>query len=303
MSEGVYRIKSNQVEVKPRRMSFPFSRIKAKFFFDDNPLLSTFFAALSSTFPPGEAEFIESVRNYRDKVTDEKLLEQIRGFIGQEGHHSHQHQKANEHLKSLGLDAPRLEKHLERDIDRMIKNGRRGNPKVRLAITASMEHLTAIMAEHLLTHPEVIGSLDDSVKDLLYWHAVEEIEHKAVAFDVYQQCVGNEDMLHRSMRIATFMFIARISAYMVALLWWTRTLPSFKDIRGFYNWMFGDKGMVSSIRKPYMQFFQPGFHPWDRDDSHLIDKWKKSLYTPVHDRGNEAFDPELSDLPKKASAA
>lgn len=303
MSEGVYQLKPNHVEVKPRRMSFPFSRLRAKFFFDDNPLLSTFFTALSATFPPGEAEFIASVRLFRDKVKDEKLLEQIRGFIGQEGHHSLQHHLANEHLKSLGLDAPRLEKHLERDIKRMTSAGRRSNPKVRLAITVSMEHLTAIMAEHLLRNPEVIGTLDSSIQDLLYWHAVEEIEHKAVAFDVYQQCVGNEDMLHRAMRIATFMFIARISAYMVALLWWTRTIPGFKDMRAFYGFLFGDKGMISSIRKPYLQFFKPGFHPWDRDDSDLIEKWKKQLYKPEHDRGSKEFDPELSGLATESTAA
>ena len=303
MSEAVYRLKSNQVEVKPRRMSFPFSNVKSKFFFDGNSLLSTFFTALSSTFPAGEAEFIESVRLFRDEVKDKKLLEQIRGFIGQEGHHSHQHKRINEHLRALGLDAVKLEKHLEKDIEKMISDGRRQNPKVRLAITVSMEHLTAIMAEHLLSHPEIIDSLDGSVKDLLYWHAVEEIEHKAVAFDVFQQCVGNEKMLHRAMRIATVMFVARISAYMVALHWWSRSFPSFKDIRGFYSFMFGKKGFISNIRKPYMQFFKPGFHPWDRDDSFLIEKWKKQLYKPVHDRGSDEFDPEQSDLQGKVSAA
>ena len=303
MSEAVYRLKSNQVEVKPRRMSFPFSKVKTKFFFKDNALLSTFFTALSSTFPAGEAEFIESVRLYRDKVNNNVLLEQIKGFIGQEGHHSYQHKRINEHLRTLGLDAVKLENHLERDIKRMVSDGRRSNPKVRLAITVAMEHLTAIMAEHMLTNPEVLDSLDSSVQDLLFWHAVEEIEHKAVAFDVYKECEGSEKTLHGAMRIGTVMFVARLSAYMVALLWWTRTVPSFKDIREFYSFMFGDKGLISSIRKPYMQFFKPGFHPWDRDDSHLIEKWKKQLYKPEHDRGSEQFDPELSDMVFDVSAA
>lgn len=303
MSEAVYRLKSNQVEVKPRHMSFPFSKVKTTFFFKNNALLSTFFTALSSTFPAGEAEFIESVRLYRDKVSDKTLLTQIKGFIGQEGHHSHQHKRINEHLKSLGLDAVKLENHLERDIKRMVSNGRRSNPKVRLAITVAMEHLTAIMAEHMLTNPEVLDSLDSSIQDLLYWHAVEEIEHKAVAFDVYKECEGSEKTLHGAMRIGTVMFVARLSAYMVALLWWTRTVPSLKDIRGFYSFMFGKKGLISGIRKPYMEFFRPGFHPWDRDDSHLIEKWKKQLYKPEHDKGSDQFKPELSDVAANVSAA
>ena len=105
-----------KVDIKPRRMSFPFETVKQRFFFKNNSVISAFAAALSSTFPPGESEFIASVRLYRDRVTDEKLKQQIRGFIGQEGHHSHQHKRANEALKELGLDAVRLEKHLEKDI-------------------------------------------------------------------------------------------------------------------------------------------------------------------------------------------
>ncbi|WP_419811944.1 metal-dependent hydrolase [Bacterioplanoides sp.] len=98
-----------KVDIKPRRMSFPFETVKQRFFYKNNSVISVFGAALSSTFPPGEAEFIASVRLYRDQVTDEKLKQQIRGFIGQEGHHSHQHKRANEALKELGLDAVRLE--------------------------------------------------------------------------------------------------------------------------------------------------------------------------------------------------
>ncbi|MBL4797308.1 MAG: metal-dependent hydrolase, partial [Oleispira sp.] len=107
---------NTQIEIQPRHMSFPFSEMKDKFFFGGNSLLTVFAGALSSTFPPGEAEFIESVRLYRDQVTDETLRQQIKGFIGQEGHHSHQHKQANLALTELGIDAVRLEKHLEKDI-------------------------------------------------------------------------------------------------------------------------------------------------------------------------------------------
>ena len=283
------------VEIKPRKMSFPFSKINSRNIFADNSVISAFAAALSSTFPPGEAEFIESVRNYRDQINDPTLKEQIRGFIGQEGHHSHQHKRANQVLKDLGFDAVRLEKHLEKDIKKM-RERKYGTPKFRLAMTVGMEHLTAIMAEFLLENPEVIEPLEDSVQELLYWHAVEEIEHKAVAFDVYMQCEGDQKYLRTILRIATALFSIRIGLYMVALLFWARKFPSWKELKGFASFMWGKKGLVTKIKAPYKDYFKEGFHPWDHDNQELIDKWKETFYRPEHDRDSEKFDPETASL-------
>lgn len=289
------------VEIKPRKMSFPFSQIENKFFFNGNSLLSVFAAALSSTFPPGEAEFIESVRNYRDQITDEKLKAEIRGFIGQEGHHSHQHKRANLALRDLGLDAVRLEKDLESVIEKM-RTRKFMNNKRRLAMTVGMEHLTAIMAEFILNNPEVLEPLEDSVKELLYWHAVEEIEHKAVAFDVYMQCEGDRKQLRRTLTIVKYLFSLRISGYMIALLIWSRKMPSWSDVKGFASFMWGKKGLLTNIRKPYNDYFKADFHPWDHDNQELVDKWKSEFYRPEHDRDNEEFDPAAADLKNTAVA-
>ncbi len=264
------------VQVQPRKMEFAFSQLQGRFFYDNNRLLSAFFAALSSTFPPGEAEFIASVRNYRGRITDPLLKEQIRGFIGQEVHHSHQHKKANQVLRELGMDAVRLEHHLQRDIDRFLQR-RHATPRFRLAMTVGMEHMTAIMAEFVLHNPEVLAPLEASVRDLLYWHAVEEIEHKAVAFDVYMDQEGDQKYLRKVLRLVTVLFTVRIACYMVALMWWSRKLPRWSDVKGLWRFMFGAKGMISHIRGPYRDYFKPGFHPWDHDNRALIDKWQNEL--------------------------
>ena len=273
------------LEIKPRHMSFPFEKVKDKFFFGGNSLLTVFAGALSSTFPPGEGEFIESVRNYRDQVTDETLKQQIKGFIGQEGHHSHQHKQANIALTELGIDAVRLEKHLERDLKKY--NARKhATPKFRLAMTVGMEHLTAIMAEHVLTTPEALGSLHETVQELLYWHAVEEIEHKAVAFDVFMLCENDQKYLRRVLRLVSVLFTIRITCYMVALLFWARKMPSWKDVKGFWTFMFSKKtGLIPGIRSNYKDYFKEGFHPWDHANQELVDMWKEKLYRPEHDLG------------------
>ncbi len=275
-----------KLEIKPRHMSFPFADdLKEPLFWANNSILSVFAGALSSTFPPGEAEFIESVRNYRDQVTDETLIKQIKGFIGQEGHHSYQHKRANQILKDLGIDAVRLEKHLEKDIKKFTSRKQATN-KFRLAMTVGMEHLTAIMAEHILTKPEVLADLNSTVQELLYWHAVEEIEHKAVAFDVFMTCENDQKYLRRVLRLTAFLFAARITCYMVALLIWARKKPSWKDLKGFGSFMFNKKnGLWPGIRKNYRDYFKPGFHPWDHANQDLVEMWKEKMYKPEHDLG------------------
>jgi predicted metal-dependent hydrolase len=291
-----------QVEIKPRHMSFPFTEVKDKFFFGGNSLLTVFAGALSSTFPPGEAEFIESVRHYRDQVKDETLKQQIKGFIGQEGHHSHQHKQANIALTELGIDAVRLEKHLEKDIKKYTAR-KHVTPKFRLAMTVGMEHLTAIMAEHVLTTPESLGPLNETVQELLYWHAVEEIEHKAVAFDVFMLCENDQKYLRRVLRLVTVLFSIRIACYMVALLFWARKMPSWKDLKGFSAFMFGKKyGLLPSIRSNYKDYFKEGFHPWDHANQELVDMWKEKMYRPEHDiglqRANAKAEQKAADAKK-----
>jgi len=288
-----------KVEIKPRHMSFPFSNVEEKFFWGGNSVLSVFAGALSSTFPPGEAEFIESVRNYRDQISDETLKQQIKGFIGQEGHHSHQHKQANLVLQERGIDAVRLEKHLEKDIKKYI--GRKHvNNKFRLAMTVGMEHLTAIMAEHILTKPESLGELNSTVQELLYWHAVEEIEHKAVAFDVFMLCENDQKYLRRVLRLTAVLFSVRITCYMVALLIWARKRPSWKELKEFGSFMFNKKtGLIPGIRSNYKDYFKEGFHPWDHANQELVDMWKEKMYRPEHDLGLQRANAKAE---KKAAA-
>src|SRR5207244_3358365 len=59
-------------------------------------------------------------------------------------------------------------------------------PKGHLAVTIALEHFTAIMADAMLTNDGVLEGADPRMAALWRWHAIEETEHKAVAFDVYK---------------------------------------------------------------------------------------------------------------------
>ncbi len=256
-------------KIEPRRMSFDFGAERRRFWYEDNAVLTAFMAALSSTFPPGEREFVRSVLHYREQL-DGELLEQVRAFAAQEGHHARQH---NQWIDSLGFDAKGCAEHLEAEIEEF----RKTTPDdILLAATVCAEHITAIMAHFLLTHDEVVAGLPDAVRQLILWHAVEEIEHKAVAMDVYDKVSGDRDKLRKTFVVQTVMFTTTIGRYMGHMLREAEYTPTPREWLGAARFFLGPRGLIPSIASSYLSFYRRDFHPWDHDDRHLIEQWKAS---------------------------
>ena len=135
--------------------------------------------ALSTTFPAGEAFFVESVRAFR-AGTPPELSAQIKAFTTQEAIHSREHDAFNKRAADAGYDLSKL----EAQVDKRLAVTRNKPPVVSLAATMALEHFTAILAHELLADPRHLEGADRETADLWRWHAAEEIEHKAVAFDV-----------------------------------------------------------------------------------------------------------------------
>ena len=133
-------------------------------------------------FPHGERFFVRSVKHFMDRIDDPVLREQIKGFFGQEGRHAHAHDEVNAVLRAQGYEIDKFLASYKRISDWIEK---RTSPKVRLAATAAAEHFTASLAEGAFNRG-ALDMADPRMQKLLAWHAAEEIEHKAVAYDVLQ---------------------------------------------------------------------------------------------------------------------
>src|SRR5256885_4428190 len=149
--------------------------------------VSHWFNAMSIFFPEGEKFFIASVRKHQERVTDERLREDVKGFIGQEAMHGREHRVYNAWLAQHGYPVDKLEQGV---IDLLAFTTRWTPRGSQLASTLALEHLTAIMADNLLGDPRVLEGVDPRISALWRWHAIEETEHKAVAFDVYRAAYG-----------------------------------------------------------------------------------------------------------------
>jgi predicted metal-dependent hydrolase len=135
-------------------------------------------------FPAGERFFVRSVRRYLDGLGDAELSAQAKGFFGQEGRHARAHEDFFEVLERQGYRVRGFLRWYERIAYGGVE--RLAPPELALATTAALEHFTAILAE-LALGGTLLDDAHPIVRELLLWHAAEEIEHKAVAFDVLQR--------------------------------------------------------------------------------------------------------------------
>ena len=258
-----------------RRRTFDYQGV-SRYFFDDNPMLSYLLIALSSTFPEGERFFVHSVRQVRDQVQDPRLQQDISGFIGQEAMHSRAHEGFNNFAQALGVDVSAIVAEEKRVIEQVKA---RLNPRQQLAVTCALEHFTAMIATHLLRHPDYLDGLHPVARELWLWHALEEAEHKAVAFDVYQAVFADEAVRKRVMRIVTMTFLSRIS-YLTARLLLTDTAGR-RQIRRNLSGLRRTGKLVWALRHDYLRYYRDGFHPGEDDTQALTRDWAARLATPM----------------------
>ena len=275
-TEKLYQHRPKAQGITIRRLQFNPKAIR-RHYFANSPIMSHLLTALSSTFPIGEQFFVHSVRNVRNKVNDEKLQAQIAAFIGQEAMHSKAHAEFNEAWRSDDYNLDRFQAWLARKND-YIKNL---HPKIQLAITCAFEHFTALLGGYILRHPEVLATLDEDAAKLWIWHAIEEIEHRAVAFDVYQALYGDDKIRRMIMRSVTtgFASLTFYSATRLFLQDKAKSLPKVGgNIFGFY--LLGK--MFIQLMPEYLSYFKADFHPAKIDYSKMVNYWKEHLAVDYH---------------------
>jgi predicted metal-dependent hydrolase len=266
------------VPITPRNREHNVSQCLARDWYDKHAFKTAWYNAMSITFPLGEKFFIDSVRFFSDQVTDPKLKEEVSRFCGQEGFHRREHDRYNHALcEARGYDLDYLEGRIAKNIAMSKKIY---SPIEQLAITAALEHLTAILAESALSpgSPESDG-MEAPMRELWNWHAAEEMEHKSVAFDVYVAVGGNDRMRRRVMRSTTFFLFFDFAIGAAHMLKRDGKLWSPQLWVEGFKFLFGKNGIYRRIWPAYKQWYKDGFHPWQRDTRELLEDWQASQDT------------------------
>jgi len=242
-----------------------------RWYMGGDPVATSFLNALSATFPAGEKLFIDSVRHFHDGAPP-PLQAQIVAFVKQEAMHTREHAAFNAQVETAGYDPADLDARTSRE-DKLI---RRRSAIAQLGFTMALEHCTALLAHQLLADPRHLETAPAEVRAMWRWHAVEEIEHKAVAFDTFMFISRNWGRIQRWTFRAAVMLDATWRLLRVVALN-MNSLFAQDGLTGFGIWMrtlrylMVPGGIVSAMVPGWLKWFAPDFHPWDEDDRHLFE--------------------------------
>ncbi|HEY0250458.1 MAG TPA: metal-dependent hydrolase [Kofleriaceae bacterium] len=264
------------MDIPRRNVSFPFEDVPRDWANAD-AYETTFLNALSLLFPEGEQFFVRSVKAFADQIQDPDLARAVQGFVGQEAMHGREHRHFNDLLVAHGYtEAPAIDHQLKRFL--AFIRQRVLSPSSQLAVTTALEHFTAMLAEELLGNRAMLDAIHPSMRSLWAWHALEESEHKAVAFDVYQTIDGSYRRRAAIMVLTTAVFFAVLWSTHVRLmatrkvLWkpwrWLRGMTRFYVVPGF----------LSRLVPAYLAYYKPSFHPNERDTTALLATWREQLF-------------------------
>jgi len=279
-SPTVPEMRSEDTRTIPtRRVDFGFPEADmSRHFMGDDLIASHVVVGLSCMFPDGEDFFVDSVRHYRSAITDPDLRRQVSGFIGQEAIHGREHRAFNARLGEFGYPTRYFEARVRIGLAIL----RRCTPaQFQLAVTAALEHWTATLAEDLLNNPSnELLQAPPEIQSLFLWHALEESEHKAVAFDVFEQVSGNYWVRVGAMRFISFFFqTALISGLIISLALDPATREpgrlSASLRRAKHSTLIN-----RDVRRALKAYRRRGFHPDQQDTSHLLERWRDELFGP-----------------------
>jgi uncharacterized protein len=263
-----------------------------------DPYATAFFNALSAVFPHGETFMIRCMIPWAERVPP-SLGREVKAFIEQEAGHSREHVAMNRGLIDAGYDI----EPLDRKIRGFVSFFENASDMVKLTATMCIEHFTAIIAAEILHDKKHLAGTDEDMRELWLWHAIEEVEHKGVAFDVWKYATAEWNPVRRWLWRSIFMLLITASFFV------NRTLGQIELLRqdgiGFFSALrcvmrsgFGKGGIGRKVLWPWASFFRPGFHPWDKDDRLLIAEGEAMLAIATAKRAGYNAVPEPAAQPK-----
>lgn len=234
-----------------------------RYWYGNDAFMTRFWGGVFATFPEGERYFISSLRPFRDQVINSNLQQEMKDFMCQEGQHGLVHTEFNQILQEQGMPIDKLIHYQHRMFNFLLGCF---SAKYNLAITAACEHITALMMECFFTKKDTMAHVDYRVRAMLAWHSIEEVEHKAVAFDV--------------MNVVNVSYLTRVSAMLFLVFFFTidslrmtnyflkadgfSFLQRMKLILGGISKLFGQDGMLAPMGKSFLKYFRRDFHPWQQ---------------------------------------
>lgn len=231
--------------------------------------LSIFCDNLSVFFPAGERFFVKAVRAHQAFVKDEKLTEEVRAFCGQEGVHGREHERYNELVRRF-YPTEEMERRVQAILDGVSERA----PEIaQLGVTCALEHFTALLGNMLLRDPRLLEGAHPEMRALWRWHAAEENEHKAVAYDVFTAAGGDYGTRVYTMIGATAIFWTKVIEHQARMMKASGILFSAREWSALLRFLFVEPGGMLRLIRLYFEYYRPDFHPSHIDSDDVVEGW------------------------------
>ena len=263
--------------IRPRDLSFRCDAGGNRWWMGSDPVATAYYNAFSASFPQAERYFIECVRRWRADAPA-ALQKQIAGFIAQESMHSREHVAFNRDAVCDGYDLTRIDALLRRRFDW----ARTLDPVTQVGATAALEHFTTILAREAIGNRRHLETAPDEIRRLWCWHAAEEIEHKAVAFDTFLFAAHSISpparwALRCRIMLASTFYLLDFMLRGMAEMFRQDGIASFGTWMGFLKFAFVSPGVIRRVLGRYLLWYLPGFHPWWSDDRALVEQAENTI--------------------------
>ena len=250
-----------------------------RYWFGSSPFRTHFMNAFGIMIPSGERALLHIIKEFQPLISDVKILEQSKTLVAQEHWHTHSHDKYNEWLAKLGFPSTEIDAQTWGNMQRRLKFIPK---KMWMAIATVAEHNSAVFFEFLFSRPELLEQMHPHFQQIWQWHGIEEIEHKGVSLDMWNNMkarLGLSEFLMRvvGLVIVTSIINGRILRLTCRLLLRDKQFWKWRTLRDGMGFLFGGRGLVYATFLPWIAFMKPGFHPWDHDTRSLIAQYSKMV--------------------------
>lgn len=275
-------------DIKVRKVDFKIRDGLPIRWFKNNLLISHFVDSLHLIFPDGEKFFIRSVKAHEDYIKDPELMRQVKAFIGQELIHGNEHKKFWDNLRNNGYDVDKFldfYNNLSYEIIEKSMNNLFG-PKFSLSVTVALEHYTATLAKFAFEEMKELEGVHDNMREMLLWHAAEEVEHRSVAFDVLKEVDPSY-----SLRVAGMVRATIALATMTLLGFFFFIFEDLKQGRFFslgelLEFLEHFTKLIRHLGKEMLTYFKTDFHP----DQTELDRFAIEFFKRYNvERGNKVL--------------
>lgn len=262
------------IKITPRKIHFQFDNDIPKYWYNQSPVHTYHVNIFGLFIPDGEEFFIRSAKPFLNKIHDEKLHSEVKAFLKQEANHRREHMKYaaktifNHYpgLKNKGYKFP------------IIKTlAWISGARFRLAMTAAGEHFTAILADYYLKNPAYFDGVPESITQMWHWHFIEEIEHKAVVFDMLKALKIGYFVRSSSFLLMSLYFFSGYVRPFYHMAKADKNLFSLSFHKTAFQFFWTTPGVFRKLLRPYFAYLKPNFHPWKYNNYHLITKWIEKI--------------------------